>query len=103
MFDKISSGGECITVMTDGNVTVHLERRSGVPNHHLPSLILSDILDQTPRALNIANISPDIQLQFFLQNRATIDNYAGKAIKDDDKQSFDITRAIWFYRLDEAH
>ena len=57
----------------------------GVPNHHLPSLILSDILDQTPRALNIANIPPDIQLQFFLQNRATIDNYAGKAIKDDDK------------------
>jgi hypothetical protein len=75
----------------------------GVPNHHLPSLILSDILDQTPRALNIANIPPGIQLQFFLQNRATIDNYAGKAIKDDDKQSFDITRAIWFYRLDEAH
>ena len=57
----------------------------GVPSHHLPSLILSDIPNQTPRALNIANIPPDIQLQFFLQNRATIDNYAAKAIKDDDK------------------
>ncbi|KAL1792622.1 hypothetical protein ACET3X_009129 [Alternaria dauci] len=75
----------------------------GVPTHHLPTLILADILNQTPRALNIANIPPDIQLHFFLQNRAAIDTHAGKPIKDEDKQNLDITRAIWFYRLDEAH
>jgi hypothetical protein len=75
----------------------------GVPSHHLPTLNLADILDQTSRALLLPNIPPDIQLRFFLHNRATIENYAGKPIKDEGKQSFEITRAIWFYRLDEAH
>jgi len=75
----------------------------GVPASHLPAVTLADILDQTPRALNIANIPSDIQLSFFFHNRAAIGRYASKPIKDEDKQSMEITRAIWFYRLDEAH
>jgi hypothetical protein len=75
----------------------------GVPAFHLPTLTVADILDQTPRALAIPNIPSDIQLPFFLRNRATIDRYAGKPVKDEEKQSLDMTRAIWFYRLDEAH
>jgi hypothetical protein len=74
-----------------------------VPAHYIPDLTLADILDQTPRALHLPNIPPDIQLPFFLRNRATIDRYVGKPVKDEEKQSLDITRAIWFYRLDEAH
>ncbi|KAI4632261.1 uncharacterized protein J4E87_001733 [Alternaria ethzedia] len=75
----------------------------GVPPNHLPTVTLADILDQTPRALDIANIPPDIQLPFFLHNRAAIDRYASKPIKDGEKQSMEITRAIWFYRLDQTH
>jgi hypothetical protein len=79
------------------------DKLHGIPTLHLPALTLADILDQTPRALNIPNIPPDIQLPFFLENRAAIDHYAGKPMKDEEKQSLEITRAIWFYRLDEAH
>jgi hypothetical protein len=79
------------------------DKLHGMPTLHLPALTLADILDQTPRALNIPNIPPDIQLPFFLKYRAAIDHYAGKPIKDEEKQSLEITRAIWFYRLDEAH
>ncbi|KAI4645194.1 hypothetical protein J4E93_005994 [Alternaria ventricosa] len=75
----------------------------GVPATHLPVVTLVDILDQTPRALDIPNIPSDIQLPFFLHNRVVIDRYASKPIKDEEKQSMEITRAIWFYRLDEAH
>ncbi|KAI4948924.1 hypothetical protein J4E91_005386 [Alternaria rosae] len=75
----------------------------GVPANHLPAVTVADILDQTPQALNIANIPSDIQLLFFLHNRAAIDRNAGKPIKDKEKQSIELTRAIWFYRLDEAH
>ncbi|KAI4910974.1 hypothetical protein J4E90_007231 [Alternaria incomplexa] len=75
----------------------------GVPPNHIPAVTLADILDQTPQALNLPNIPPDIQLPFFLYNRATIDRYASKPIKDEEKQSMEITRAIWFYRLDQTH
>ncbi|KAH6870459.1 hypothetical protein BKA58DRAFT_316436 [Alternaria rosae] len=75
----------------------------GVPADHLPAVTVADILYQTPRALSIANIPSDIQLLFFLHNRAVIDRNAGKPIKDEGKQSIELTRAIWFYRLDEAH
>ncbi|KAI4657667.1 uncharacterized protein J4E78_006055 [Alternaria triticimaculans] len=75
----------------------------GVPPNHIPAVTLADILDQTPQALNLPNIPPDIQLPFFLYNRATIDRYASRPIKDEEKQSMEITRAIWFYRLDQTH
>ncbi|KAH7551846.1 hypothetical protein BM1_09480 [Bipolaris maydis] len=74
----------------------------GIPSLHIPSLTLPDILCSTTRASHIPNIPPDIQLPFFLRNRHVIDQYHGKPVKDEARQSTDITRAIWFWRLDEA-
>jgi hypothetical protein len=74
-----------------------------IPPYHLPALTLSDILAQTPRALSLSNIPPDIQLAFFLRNRAIIDrNGGGEPVKDKALQSLDMTRTIFFYRLNEA-
>ncbi|KAF1848915.1 uncharacterized protein K460DRAFT_239526, partial [Cucurbitaria berberidis CBS 394.84] len=86
------------------HLEVLLKRKlSGIPSHHVPDLQLSDIISQTPRALLLHNIPPDIQLAFLLRNRALIDQHSGKPIKAEDKQSLDITRAIWYYRLDAVH
>jgi len=74
---------------------------SAVPPYHLPALTLSSILTQSPRTLHIPHTPPDIQLDFFLQNRAIIDTYRGRPIKDEEKQNINVTRAIWYYRLDE--
>jgi hypothetical protein len=71
-----------------------------IPPYHLPALTLFDILDQTPRAQHLPNIPSDIQIAFFLRNRAIIDrNGGGEPIKDEVLQSLNITRAIFFYRL----
>ncbi|KAF5847571.1 hypothetical protein GGP41_000283 [Bipolaris sorokiniana] len=74
----------------------------GIPSFHFPSLTLPDIICPAARASHIPNIPPDIQLPFFLRNRHLIEQYGGKPAKDEVKQSMDITRAIWFWRLDEA-
>jgi hypothetical protein len=74
----------------------------GIPPYHLPVLTLFDILEQKSRALHLPSIPPDIQLTFFLRHRATIGRYGGEPIRDESVQSLDITRATFFYRLDEA-
>ena len=74
---------------------------SAVPPYHLPALTLSSILTQSPRTLHIPHTPPDIQLAFFLQNRAIIDTHGGRPIKDEEKQNINVTRAIWYYRVDE--
>ncbi|EFQ95545.1 hypothetical protein PTNB73_03386 [Pyrenophora teres f. teres] len=74
---------------------------SAIPPYHLPTLTLSSILTQSPRALHIPHIPPDIQLAFFLRHRAAMDTYDGQPIKDGEKQHVDVTRAIWYYRTDE--
>jgi hypothetical protein len=74
-----------------------------VPSYNLlPTLTLSDILEETPRAQHLPNIPPDIQLAVFLRHRHTSDQYGREPIKDKDVQSLGITRAIFFYRLNEA-
>ncbi|KAF2249826.1 hypothetical protein BU26DRAFT_290537 [Trematosphaeria pertusa] len=75
----------------------------GIPADHLPYLRLSDIVNQTPTALTLPNIPRDLQLPFFLAHRDTIDTCRGLAIKDAATQHIDVTRAIFFYRLDAAH
>jgi hypothetical protein len=78
-------------------------RLKAIAPYHLPALTLSDILKQTPRAQHFSNIPPDIQFAFFLRNRAIIDrNSGGEPIKDEALQNLDITRVIFFYRLNET-
>lgn len=50
-----------------------------------------------------ASIPKDLRLQFLLKNRATIDTDGRRPIKDAAVQHIDITRAIFFYRFDDAH
>jgi hypothetical protein len=73
-----------------------------IPPYHLTPLTLSDILEQTPRALHLLNIPPGIQLPFFLCNRAVVNRYGGEPVKVEKLQSLDITRTIFFYRLNEG-
>jgi hypothetical protein len=81
-----------------------LERKlERVPEYIVPSLTINDVLRQTPQALQNPAIPPDIQLPFFLRNRATIDRYNARPMKDSDAQSLNITRAIFFYHMHEAH
>ncbi|EUC40623.1 hypothetical protein COCMIDRAFT_30463 [Bipolaris oryzae ATCC 44560] len=92
---------------TSQDQQVHLSallsaKLQGIPLFHIPSLTLSNVFCPTARALHIPHIPPDIQLPFFLRNRNVIDQYGGKPVKDEAKQGMDITRAIWFWRLDEA-
>ncbi|RMZ73853.1 hypothetical protein GMOD_00004651 [Pyrenophora seminiperda CCB06] len=81
--------------------TLLAAKLSAIPPHHLPALTLSSILKQSPPALLIPHTPSDIQLAFFLRNRAIIDRYGGQPIKDEEKQDMDVTRAIWYYRVDE--
>jgi hypothetical protein len=74
-----------------------------VPEHVIPDLTIQDILYQSPRALKIASVPADLQLPFLLRNRALIDCHGGRPIKDELKQSINITRAIFFYHLHEPH
>lgn len=81
-----------------------LKRKVGdIPHPSLSKLSLANILSLEPQNLNIEGIPHDLQLAFLLRNRTLIDRSAGKPLKDEDKQSLDVTRAIFFYRLDEAH
>lgn len=83
--------------------TLLKRKLNGIPAHHVPILHICDIIHKTPASLYFANIPPDIQLAFFLRNRTLIDRCAGQPIKSEKHQSLDTTRAIWYYRMDEAH
>ncbi|KAL6165372.1 hypothetical protein ACJQWK_08601 [Exserohilum turcicum] len=65
-------------------------------------LTLSDIVRQTAQASTIRNIPPDIQLAFFLGHRDAINRFGDRPVKDEASQSLNMTRVIWFWRLDEA-
>jgi hypothetical protein len=85
----------------------HLEellkrKTQNIPKHMIPGLSVNRIL-QTPQALRMPIIPLDLQLPFLLRNRAEIERYALRPIKDSGKQALDITRAIFFYQLDEVH
>ncbi|OAL45562.1 hypothetical protein IQ07DRAFT_482132, partial [Pyrenochaeta sp. DS3sAY3a] len=76
---------------------------ANIPAGHIPPLILDDIFLQTQKAEELQNIPGDIQLDFLLRNRATIERDGRVPIKDHRLQCLDITRAIWFYRLNENY
>ncbi|KAI8930904.1 hypothetical protein NX059_011919 [Plenodomus lindquistii] len=73
-----------------------------IPPYHLPTLTLTDILQQSCLATHIPNIPPDIQLPFFLRHRALIALADDRPLKSEEAQSSQLTRAIWFYRLDST-
>lgn len=91
----------------------HLEdvlklKLSGIPTGHLPSLRLSDVLQQTPRT-RLTHIPSDIDLAWFLRNRARVDEYirtymqnksGGDDVADVDEK---VVRAAWYYRLSASH
>lgn len=52
---------------------------------------------------SLTSIPSDIGLEFLLKHRATIDEQGRLAIKDPKVQHVDITRAIFFWRLDDMH
>jgi hypothetical protein len=81
-----------------------LERKlQGIPAHIIPTIKFEDILLQSPHVAHIPSVPSDIQLPFLLRHRASIDRHFDRAIKDENEQSLDVTRAIFFYHLDEAH
>lgn len=75
---------------------------AGVNPYSFPSLTLADILTQSP-AIYLSNIPPDLQVDYFLQNRDRIRSHNDLPIKSSSEQPFNITRAIFYYRLDDAH
>lgn len=81
-----------------------LDRKlQNIPEHHLPSITINDILQPTARALQITTLPPDIQLPYFLRNRSLINRDNARPIKDERRQPLKITRAIFFYHLNETH
>ncbi|EAT91234.1 hypothetical protein HBI56_017230 [Parastagonospora nodorum] len=73
-----------------------------IPNHILPRLTIDDVFFKTARSVHVLNIPPDLQLPFLLRQRTYIDRHKGHPIKDDDEQSLDITRAIFYYHLHDS-
>jgi hypothetical protein len=81
-----------------------LQRKlQNIPEFIVPTIKFNDILLKSPHVVHIPSVPSDIQLPFLLRNRASIDRHFGRAIKDENEQSLDVTRAIFFYHLDEAH
>ncbi|KAJ4350382.1 uncharacterized protein N0V89_009003 [Didymosphaeria variabile] len=66
-------------------------------------LTITQVLDHEPNAINLPHIPSDLRLEFLLRNRVTIDAHCRLAIKDSEEQHVDITRAIYFWRLDGLH
>jgi hypothetical protein len=73
-----------------------------IPPAHIPRITLADIFHRTQRT-HTPNIPNDINLAFFLRNRALINEYNCVPQKKDNGQDEAIARAIWFYRLDTSH
>ncbi|KAJ4299130.1 hypothetical protein N0V90_004374 [Kalmusia sp. IMI 367209] len=95
------------TLSVDEKYTLKAALKSklkNIPAGVLPTeLTIAEIAEHHRRAVNLPHIPPDLRLDFLFKNRATIDEHGCLAIKDAEKQHIDITRAIFFYRLDEAH
>jgi hypothetical protein len=104
--DPFSTSTYTAAQLTNSELTEleHLLKRkvADIPHPSLVKLSLANILSLAPQNLTIEGIPPDLQLALLLRNRALIDRSAGKPLKNEDKQSPDITRAIFYYRLDEA-
>ncbi|KAF2623875.1 hypothetical protein BU25DRAFT_296379, partial [Macroventuria anomochaeta] len=73
----------------------------GIPKNHVPDIRLSDILHCTPRT-RLPHIPADLDLAFFFRNRGTIDSFNCVPLKEELGQGEDVTRAVWFYRLDSV-
>lgn len=71
----------------------------GIPAGHILSITVVDILHATPRT-HLPHIPHDINLPFFLRNRALIDDANCVPLKAESGQHEDVARAIWYYRLD---
>ncbi|KAF2832360.1 hypothetical protein CC86DRAFT_271693, partial [Ophiobolus disseminans] len=81
-----------------------LDRKlQNVPERHVPKITIHDILYPTPRVLHITTLPSDLQLPYFLRNRALINHDSERPIKDERRQPLKLTRAIFFYHLSEAH
>lgn len=81
-----------------------LDRKlENIPEHHLPTITVNDILQATPRAVRIMTLPADIQLPYFLRNRSLINRDNERPIKDERKQPLKITRTIFFYHLSETY
>jgi hypothetical protein len=74
-----------------------------IPEHVITAFTISDILIQIPCVLITPTVPSDIQISFLLRNRALVDRHGGRPIKDENQQSSEITRAIFFYHLHEPH
>ncbi|KAF2475437.1 uncharacterized protein BDR25DRAFT_340189 [Lindgomyces ingoldianus] len=80
-----------------------LERKlQGIPFGHV-DITLEDIANLSLKALQLPNIPPDIQLDYFLRNRSTMLQHFDLPHKSITEQSLTLTRAIFFYRLSERH
>ena len=73
-----------------------------VPNDHIASLRLDDILHCTART-RLLHIPSDIGLPYLLRHRGTMDESSCRPLKEGSKQDESVTRAIWFYRLSTTH
>ena len=71
----------------------------GIPKNDILDIKLNDILRATTKT-RLANMPLDINLAFLLRNRALIDECGGTPMKEDTRQTVDVCRAIWFWRLD---
>ncbi|KAF1833637.1 hypothetical protein BDW02DRAFT_374758 [Decorospora gaudefroyi] len=66
---------------------------AGIPPHHLPPVTLASLPTHIP------HLPPDLQLAFFLRYRGEIGH---RAIKSERLQRTDVTRAVFFYRVDSV-
>jgi hypothetical protein len=92
-------------VMYDALTLKSLLKRKlrNIPLYIIPTITASYVLDQSTRVTHISSVPTDIQLPFLFRNRALINRYFGRPIKDEKEQSMDITRAIFFYHIGETY
>ncbi|KAH7093729.1 hypothetical protein FB567DRAFT_588153 [Paraphoma chrysanthemicola] len=76
---------------------------ANIPQYVIPSLTITDIVRQTPRAHYLRAIPPDLQLADFLSNRQLINRDNDRPIKDERVQSLHTTRLVFYYQLSETH
>ncbi|KAF1966529.1 hypothetical protein BU23DRAFT_315729 [Bimuria novae-zelandiae CBS 107.79] len=66
-------------------------------------LKVTEVVDHHRDAIDLPHIPTDVGLDFLLKHHAIIDEQGCLAIKDPAVQHIDITRAIFFWRLDDIH